>query len=125
MQQSPPVQFLSLNLPVEGMTCAACSTRLEKVLSRLPGVERAVVEVPAESVISGEVVLIRPGERVPVDGLILEGTSQLDESLITGESLPVDRTAGDRVTGASVNGSGLLRIEATADSPPGWRSGPY
>jgi len=72
-----------------------------------------VIEVPAESVSSGEIVIIRPGERVPVDGVILEGMSQLDESLITGESLPVARGPDDSVTGASVNGEGLLRIRAT------------
>jgi Cu+-exporting ATPase len=73
-----------------------------------------IIEVPAESVSAGEVVVIRPGERVPVDGEILEGMSQLDESLITGESLPVARGPGDAVTGASVNGEGLLRVRATA-----------
>ena len=73
----------------------------------------AVIEAPVESVAQDEVVVVRPGERVPVDGVILEGASQLDESLITGESLPVSRGVGDPVTGASVNGEGLLRIRAT------------
>jgi Cu+-exporting ATPase len=72
-----------------------------------------ILEVSAETVTSGEVVVIRPGERVPVDGVILKGMSQLDESLITGESLPVERGVDDRVTGASVNGEGLLRVQAT------------
>jgi Cu+-exporting ATPase len=71
------------------------------------------VEVPAESVGRGDVVVVRPGERLPVDGTILEGESQLDESLLTGESLPVERRVGDRVIGASINGGGLLRIRAT------------
>jgi len=96
-------------------SAASAIRALMDLQPELAGVERqgAVVEVPAESVTRGEVVVIRPGERVPVDGLIIEGASQLDESLITGESLPVERTVGDRVTGASVNGSGLLRVEAT------------
>lgn len=72
-----------------------------------------VVDLPAEQVVHDDIVVIRPGERVPVDGVILEGSSQLDESLITGESLPVAKTCGDPVTGASVNGEGLLRIRAT------------
>ncbi|MES9960075.1 MAG: heavy metal translocating P-type ATPase [Sedimenticola sp.] len=78
-------------------------------------VERAglVIEIPAESVVQNEVVIVRPGERVPVDGRILEGESQLDESLITGEPIPVARGVGELVTGASVNGDGLLKIEAT------------
>lgn len=96
-------------------SAASAIRALMNLQPELARVERdgAVMEVPAESVASGEVVRVRPGERVPVDGVILEGSSQLDESLITGESLPVERTVGDRVTGASVNGSGLLRVEAT------------
>jgi len=78
-------------------------------------VERAgkVVDISSEDVVTGEMVFIRPGERVPVDGEIVEGRSQMDESLITGESLPVEKNVGDRVTGASVNGDGLLKIRAT------------
>ncbi|MFT4976164.1 MAG: Cu+-exporting ATPase [Myxococcota bacterium] len=72
-----------------------------------------VVEVPADAVGRGEVVIVRPGERVPVDGDILSGESTLDESLLTGESLPVTRGPGDSVTGGSINGEGLLRLEAT------------
>ncbi len=73
----------------------------------------AVVEAAVEGILPGEIVVVRPGERVPVDGVIVEGVSQLDESLITGESLPVNRGEGDRVTGASINGEGLLRIRTT------------
>jgi len=72
-----------------------------------------VVEVSVETILPDEIVVIRPGERVPVDGVIVEGISQLDESLITGESLPVNREVGDPVTGASINGEGLLRIRTT------------
>ncbi len=73
----------------------------------------AVLEVPAEAVGSGEIVLVPPGTRVPVDGRIVSGESQLDESLLTGESLPVDRGPGDDVVGGSINGSTLLRIQTT------------
>ena len=71
------------------------------------------VEVPVEAVGHGEVVVVRPGERVPVDGRIVRGESHLDESLITGESMPVARGEGDDVTGGSINGDGLLHVEAT------------
>lgn len=71
------------------------------------------IEVPAALVGIGETVLIRPGERVPVDGTILAGDSTLDESLVTGESLPVGRGAGEPVVAGSVNGEGLLRVAAT------------
>ncbi|EQD41529.1 Heavy metal translocating P-type ATPase, partial [mine drainage metagenome] len=72
------------------------------------------VQVPLEAVAVGDLVVVRPGERVPVDGIVRSGASELDESLLTGESLPVDRTVGETVTGGSINGSGLLRIETTA-----------
>ena len=73
-----------------------------------------VVEIPAEAVGRGEIVHVRPGERVPVDGVVIEGSSSLDESLLTGESLPVPKGAGEPVTGGAINGEGLLRVEATA-----------
>jgi Cu+-exporting ATPase len=70
--------------------------------------------VPLARVRVGDRVQVKPGERVPVDGRVLEGASHLDESLLTGESLPVARSPGDRVTGGAVNGEGLLVIETTA-----------
>jgi Cu+-exporting ATPase len=72
------------------------------------------VEIPAGQVHNGDVVVVRPGERIPVDGLVLEGASQVDESLITGESLPVAKHEGDKVTGGSVNAEGLLVLLTTA-----------
>jgi len=71
-------------------------------------------EIPVSAVRPGDLVVVRPGERVPVDGEVVEGASQLDESLITGESLPVDKREGDRVTGGSVNAEGLLLVRTTA-----------
>lgn len=78
---------------------------------RRDGVE---VELPLAAVRIGDVVTVKPGERVPVDGLIVEGDSQLDESLLTGESLPVARGVGERVPGGALNGDGLLRLETVA-----------
>jgi P-type Cu+ transporter len=72
------------------------------------------IEMPAGQVVRDDLVVVRPGERVPVDGLVLEGASQIDESLITGESLPVAKHAGDKVTGGSVNAEGLLVVQTTA-----------
>ena len=72
------------------------------------------VEVPVSAVAPGDVVVVRPGERLPVDGRVLSGASAVDESLLTGESLPVAKATGDRATGGSINGEGLLRIATTA-----------
>ncbi len=73
-----------------------------------------VVEIPASRVAVDDVVVVRPGERLPVDGVVTEGASAVDESLLTGESMPVDKAVGDPVTGGAVNGDGLLRVRATA-----------
>jgi Cu+-exporting ATPase len=69
--------------------------------------------VPVESVVLGDVVVIRPGERLPVDGIVVEGHSAVDESMLTGESLPVDKGPGDEVVGGTINKQGLLKFEAT------------
>ncbi|MES2162284.1 MAG: heavy metal translocating P-type ATPase [Pseudomonadota bacterium] len=72
------------------------------------------VEVPIAEVGPGELVVVRPGERVAADGVVVEGASHVDEALITGESLPVARHAGDHVTGGAINGEGLLLVRVTA-----------
>lgn len=61
----------------------------------------------------GDLVLVKPGERVPVDGILREGRSSLDESMITGESIPVEKNVGDAVIGATINKTGSFRFEAT------------
>lgn len=71
------------------------------------------ITIPVEEVIVGDVVLVRPGDKVPVDGQVLEGVSAVDESMLTGESLPVEKQAGDAVIGATLNKNGSLRIKAT------------
>ena len=72
------------------------------------------VEVPIGQVLPGEMVVVRPGERIAVDGVVVEGASHVDEALITGESLPVARHAGERVTGGAINGEGMLLVRVTA-----------
>ena len=70
------------------------------------------LDVPIEEVIVGDMVVVRPGEKIPVDGIVVDGRSAVDESMITGESLPVTKGVGDEVTGATINKQGLLTFEA-------------
>jgi len=71
------------------------------------------VEVPASSVVAGDMVVVRPGGRAPVDGEVTLGDTHMDESLLTGESLPVRKSVGDTVTGGAINGEGLIHVKAT------------
>ncbi len=90
---------------------ALVALRPETAIVLREGVEH---QVPVDAVGAGETVVVRPAERVPVDGRITRGESLLDTSLVTGESLPVPRGEGDVVVGGSINGGGLLHVEATA-----------
>ena len=71
------------------------------------------VDIPIAEVVAGDTVVVRPGEKIPVDGVVVDGRSSIDESMITGESLPVSKTVGDDVIGATINKQGLLKFEAT------------
>jgi Cu+-exporting ATPase len=78
------------------------------------GARAQEIEVPIDTVLVNDIVVVRPGERIPVDGTVLAGDSTVDESMITGESLPVDKHEGDTVIGGTVNGTGSFRFTATA-----------
>ena len=73
----------------------------------------AEVDVPLEQVQAGDVLRVRPGDKVPVDGVVVEGRSAVDESMLTGESLPVEKGPGDAVIGATLNKSGSFTFRAT------------
>ncbi|HEX2064148.1 MAG TPA: cation-translocating P-type ATPase, partial [Acidimicrobiales bacterium] len=95
------------------------SQAIKRLLDLQPDVARVVrhgseVEVPIGEVVVGDVVRIRPGERVPVDGEVVEGHSAVDQSFVTGEPLPVERSRGDVVMGGSINGSGTLLVRVSA-----------
>ena len=94
------------------------SEAIKKLIGLQPKTARVVrdgaeIEIPAAEVVAGDVLRVRPGEKIPVDGRVIDGRSSVDESMITGESLPVDKKTGDPVTGATLNSQGLLTIEAT------------
>ncbi len=88
---------------------------LMKLAPKTAKVERAgeEIEIPIEQVITGDVFLVRPGESVPVDGVIIEGSSAVDQSALTGESIPVDKAEGDAVSAATINQSGFIKCKAT------------
>ena len=71
------------------------------------------LDIPVEQVIQGDIVLVRPGEKIPVDGILVEGPTTIDESMITGESIPVEKQIGDPVIGASINKTGYFKMKAT------------
>jgi len=92
------------------------SRALEELSRLMPDVAHRIVgekmeDVPIERLVPGNTVLVRPGERVPADGIVIEGNSSVDESLLTGESLPVEKEKGSEVIGGSVNGEGSLTVE--------------
>ncbi len=94
------------------------SEAIKKLIGMQPKTARVVrngqeVDIPIAEVEVGDTVIVRPGEKIPVDGVVIDGHSSVDESMITGESLPVSKKVGDEAIGATINKQGLLRIEAT------------
>jgi len=103
---------------LEYITKGRASEAIHRLLSLQPTIAHVVrdgseISIPVEEVTVGDILLVRPGEKVPVDGRVIEGSSAIDESMITGESLPRDKRSGDEVIGATVNKTGLLKIQAT------------
>jgi P-type Cu+ transporter len=103
---------------LETRTKEKASNSVRKLLDLKPKMAKVLrngveVEVQIEQIQEGEVMVIRPGERIPTDGVIIEGSSSIDESAVTGESIPVDKKKEDEVIGATINKNGLLRIKAT------------
>ncbi len=103
---------------LEARTKGKTGGAIKKLMGLAPRTATKIVDgietlVPISRVRTGDIILIRPGERIPVDGVILDGQSAVDESMLSGEPLPVDKIPGDGVTGGTVNGEGLLKFEAT------------
>lgn len=98
----------------KGKTSEAIKALIQ-LTPKMARVQRAnqLEEIPVAAVQVGDILVVRPGEKIPVDGKIIEGTSSVDESMLTGESLPITKTVGDTVTGASLNQYGSFQFEAT------------
>ena len=112
------ITLIKVGKYLEALAKGRTSAAIKALMGLQPKTARVVrggveQDVPVEEVQPGDTILVRPGEKVPVDGLVLEGRSSIDESMLTGESLPVDKQPGSEVIGATINHSGLLTIQAT------------
>ncbi len=104
-----------LEVRAKGQTSAAIRKLMDLApkLAHVEGDDGQVRDLPASTVRPGQVVVVKPGERLPVDGVVVSGASAVDEAMLTGESMPMDKATGAKVFGATVNQQGLLRVRAT------------
>lgn len=112
------IAFIVLGRYLEARAKGRTSESIKKLIGLQAKTARVLVgeeekEVPVEDVQVGDIVVVRPGEKLPVDGVVVQGGSAVDESMITGESIPVEKAAGDTVIGATINKSGYLQFRAT------------
>ena len=112
------ITLVVLGQALEARARGTTSRALRSLMDLRPQTARVIrgdeeVEVPAEVVQSGDLLIVRPGERIPVDGMVLSGRSAVDESMVTGESIPVEKRPEDEVVGGTINRSGSFRMRAT------------
>lgn len=112
------ITLILLGKTFEAVAKGKTSEAIKTLMGLQPKTARVIrdneeLDIEIEKLVVGDIILVRPGEKVPVDGLIVEGHSAIDESMITGESLPVDKTVGDKVVGATINKLGAFKFEAT------------
>jgi len=111
------VTLILLGNALEAVSKSKTSAAIKKLMGLAPKTATVLrddkeIEVPIEEVEVGDVIIVKPGEKIPVDGLITRGNTAIDEAMLTGESLPVDKTIGDLVYAASINKNGLIQFEA-------------
>jgi Cu+-exporting ATPase len=112
------IALVDLGLAMELRAKGRTSEAIKKLIGLQPKTARVVrdgteLDIPVEEVLVGDVVIVRPGEKIPVDGRVVDGSSAVDESMVTGESLPVEKHGGDEVIGATINKTGAFRFRAT------------
>ncbi|MBM7709108.1 heavy metal translocating P-type ATPase [Enterococcus lemanii] len=110
--------LITLGKYFEAVSKGKTSEAIKKLMDLAPKTARVIrlgveVELPIEQVKTGDIIVLRPGEKIPVDGIIVEGHSAVDESMLTGESLPVEKQVDDLVVGASINKTGSFKMKAT------------
>lgn len=111
------ITFVILGKWLESRATSKTNDAIKKLMSMQAKTARVIrdgktLDIPIDEVIQGDIVIVRPGEKIPVDGEVIKGASSIDESMITGESIPVEKQVGDRVIGATINKNGSLEIKA-------------
>lgn len=112
------IAFVLLGKFMEDYMKSNTSAAVRKLMDLRPSTARVIrnnqeEEIPAEHIMVGEIVVVRPGEKIPTDGIVTEGQSAVDEKMITGESIPIEKKPGDDVIGATINKMGMLKFRAT------------
>jgi P-type Cu+ transporter len=112
------IAFVLAGKFMEDYMRTSASAAVRKLMDLRPATARVIrdgqeVEIAAESVMVGEIVVVRPGEKIPTDGIVTEGSSSVDEKLVTGESIPVEKRTGDKIISATLNKMGALKYQAT------------
>jgi Cu+-exporting ATPase len=112
------ITLITLGKYLEAVSKGKTSEAIKKLMNLAPKTAKIVrdgveVEIPVEQVQTGDIISVRPGERIPVDGVVTEGRTSVDESMLTGESIPVEKGPGDTLIGASINNNGSVRFKAT------------
>jgi Cu+-exporting ATPase len=112
------IALILLGKSLEAVSKGKTSEAIKKLMGLAPKTAIIIengkeIEVPIDEVEIGNVILVKPGEKIPVDGVVLEGTTSIDEAMLTGESMPVEKKAGDKVFAASINKNGMIQFKAT------------
>ncbi|MCX7918364.1 MAG: heavy metal translocating P-type ATPase [bacterium] len=112
------ITLILLGKLLESRAKRQTSSAIRKLTALQPKSARVIrneteVDLPLDEILVGDIIIVRPGEKIPVDGIIIDGTSAVDESMLTGESIPVEKQVGDAVIGATINIHGVLKVRAT------------
>ena len=112
------ITFILLGKWLEAKSKGKASEAIQKLIGLQPNTAIVIragkeAEISINDVVVGDVLIVKPGKRIPVDGVVLEGLSSVDESMITGESIPAEKKKGDTIIGATINVNGMLRMKAT------------
>ncbi len=112
------ITFVKLGKYLEARAKGRTTEAIKKLMDLKPITARVIrengeIEISVDEVVVGDLILVKPGEKIPVDGIVIEGRSAVDESMITGESMPVDKKPGDMVIGATINKMGILKFKAS------------